>query len=251
MASRIGLFSSLITALAVLVLVIFLLTRGYVSGVEFNPDNFSRRQFSYNRMPVFRIPVLGIKYDDVTPLFEQTLLNDGLVGGGSAVNRWDLVSDNCSQPESPDFDARYLCRILDLTKADDGSDPIWSDWNSAHPDRAVRLWPFINELAREGLYLDASKILLWAYQDVEIDSLQFLTELDLAAADAFRRFGSRLLSSGELELAIVKLTRSIEVSPSSAAYRTRAQCYQRLGNEALRRADEAAADSLGDNEQTE
>ena len=153
----IGLVALVILPIALL----YFSTAGLVYGEEFSPDDFRRRSFSYNVVPWFNYTLQGIDYEDVTPVLEQTLVADGLIKPSKNVKTksqiWHLVSDSQSQIDrSSDFDARILCRYLDMTEPE--GENIWVVWNADHPKLSKVFWPTVSELARHQIY--------WAIPDV-------------------------------------------------------------------------------------
>lgn len=224
---------------------IYLYVSGWVSGVEFSPDDFSRRSFHYNEMPFFGVSVRGISYDDSTPVFEQTLLNDGLiVDPNRPVKRWHLVSDSWSDIDSPDFDARLLCQFLDLRN--ELSESVWIKWNEDHPEFAKEFWPVIATLARENLYLDVSELMLKAEglgkSDVD-EFRQFMLDWSIAALN---KKANSLLTDGESVSAVEVYTRSIEIEPRREALLARSQCYFEIGETEKGDQDTAAIEKLND-----
>ena len=157
----------LVSAILILAFIAHLFIGGVVDGEEFSPDDFSRRKFSYNVMPVFNICLWGIRYSDVTPVFEQTLFADGLLDSDSAkawkkgkAKKWHLVSDSASNPESRDFDAQLLVRFLDIRNSEHES--VWAKWNEDHPELAKMLWPVVADMARNNLYVELTDIMAQA-----------------------------------------------------------------------------------------
>ena len=227
---------------------IYLFLGGRVSGVEFSPDDFSRRQFSYNVMPIFRIPISGRRFNDVTPVFEQTLILNGFIDRGNPNPHWDLVSDSRTHRQSPDFDAQYLCRMLDLSGNQKTMvKSFWQTWNDEHPVLATQFWPLVAELARQGLYLDAASIMLNASELSSTSSDDWGPVLNRSVAESFRLWGIRLVADGEFDQAIRILTRSIEIFPTGQAYRDRARCYLLQGNAELGEQDLETATLLVEN----
>ena len=139
-------------ALASIPLLLFFGFGGWVAGEEFSPDDFSRRRFSYNVMPLFGITLRSVRYSDSTPVFEQSLDED-LIGKARPIKKWHLISDYqfsldywfTSSAPSPDFDAGLLCGVLDIK--DENNESIWINWNQDHPDLAKELWPIAADMA--------------------------------------------------------------------------------------------------------
>ncbi len=222
---------------------IFLFWFGNISGEEFSPDDFTRRRFHYNKMPLFGIVVQGIKYDDTTPVFEQTLFADGFLGKTTNGNQaWHLISDNTSDQDSPDFDAKYLTAYLDLV--DDTNISIWDQWNRKYPNLAVEFWPIIAGLARESLYLDASDLMLNAMSLQPSDLSTFEYELKKKAVAALKAKADQAMSDQNYQDAVRLHSRVIEIEPNRESFLSRANGYKNLGDEEKYRSDKKAADDL-------
>jgi hypothetical protein len=225
---------------------LYLFIGGRVQGEEFSPDDFSRRSFSYNVMPIFHFTVQGIYYQDSTPVFEQTLFADGLLGNAndqvSSDKQWHLINDTVSDQRSGDFDARILCRFLNLTNPD--SESIWIQWNGKFPKLAAQFWPIIADLARESLYLDISTIMLKATGVTDSTADSFQDFLVRSASRAFLEQGQALQHQNEFERAASMFTRSIEILPSKEAFSGRSDCLRALGKLKLSEQDLQASENL-------
>ena len=209
----------------------YLFIGGRVDGVEFSPDDFSRRSFSYNIMPIFNICISGIEYRDKTPVFEQTLRGDGYLGKqgetADSTRRWHLVRDTRSNPESRDFDAVLLVRFLDLV--DDNHESMWNKWNEDFPDLAATFWPIVADMARSYLYVELTEIMARARiltADGVDDFEKFMVD---KASSAFLAHAQRLNSEGSTAEALVLYQKSFDLSPSQSAAAGKIECLKRLG----------------------
>ena len=200
---------------------------GWVNGEEFCPDDFSRRHFTYCSSPILKITFRGIKYNDSTPVFEQTLFSDGFLGTPPPVKTWHLVSDSVSDNRSADFDARFLCRFLDIK--DENGESIWIRWNENFPHLAKQFWPIIADLARHSLYIDASKIMLRASNIEKSDIDSFKKYMNQTAANSFLKKAASDMKNQKYQEAIPLFSKSIEYKPSKTAYLGRSECYQQTG----------------------
>lgn len=206
---------------------IYLVRGGAVRGEEFSPDDFSRRSFSYNVMPWTGIVLQGIRYEYSTPVFDQTLSGDGFISNTTGEQRWHLLHDNISDPDGPDFDARFLAAFLDQSKRNYES--VWFAWNEAHPDLADEFWPIVAELAREYLYLDLTPIM---HQAIGVDK---------EAEDSFRRFmkdtavaalnrkAEGLTADGKLKRAAEVYSKSLRIQTNDEAQAGLDESNRRLG----------------------
>ena len=236
---------AIIAILSVPVLLYFGLG-GYMTGEEFSPDDFSRRRFSYNQMPFFKINLWGIGYEDSTPVFAQTLLNDGLLGPGTAPARknWDLIGDSWTNQLSPDLDASLLCKVLDIK--DHTNNSVWTDFNDEHPKLAAKFWPIIANMARSGLYIEASELMLLGVGLQEADRESYLSEVKQTSTMAFNRLAEEKFADGDHASAVEIFDLSIEIQPTKDAYLGRSKCYQKLGKNQESKDDKLAAQKIAD-----
>jgi hypothetical protein len=139
-------------------LLLLMVATGSVEGEEFSPDDFTRRHFSYIRPDWFPVTLSGIEYTNFTDPLVTTLVSQGLiVPTGNANQKWDLVSDNRMHRDSTAYDARILCRYLDLRMLN--GDLVLDDWTTKNPEHAKVLWPAVAQLARAGEYPRISQLM--------------------------------------------------------------------------------------------
>jgi hypothetical protein len=151
-----------------------------ISGVEFSPDSFTQRKFSYRRSP-FTGAIRGKRIltaidSDCDSLIALNLIPSGVP---TASNRWDLVSESLQTGDvlSADFDARFLTEYLD-----DATD----QWNRTNVKKAEMLWPEIAMLVREQLYLPLPSLFHFAINSPdELSDEQFEQRLHEQLAKAW------------------------------------------------------------------
>jgi hypothetical protein len=132
-------------------LLLLMVATGSVEGEEFSPDDFTRRRFTYVRPDWFPVTLWGIEYSNIADPVVTTLVSQGLiVPTGNANQKWDLVSDNKMSRDSTAYDAKILCRYLDLRMLN--GDLVLDDWTTKNPEHAKVLWPAVAQLARAGEY---------------------------------------------------------------------------------------------------
>lgn len=218
---------------------------GLMVGEEFSPDDFTRRRFSYNVVPVINYTFQGIEYVDSTPVLEKTLVADGLIptpaGGVTAPRTWHLISDSKTPVElSNDFDAGILCQYLDLKNRE--GENVWVVWNSKHPKLAAEFWPVVQKLAQNDVY--------WAIPPIMRQALALEKESDPVFSDTLSRTAARgyieaareCQSEGDHARAIRLFSFAIGHEPGPAAFRGRAESYRQTGDLDKSRADEQQAD---------
>lgn len=157
---------------------------GSVSGNEFSPDDFTRRQFVYQRIPWLDWTISGIEYTDITPELEQSLTISGLIderkSKGGKQQTWHLYHDS-GVPDSHACDARFLTTYLDFSDWDSGtatSTPFWLKWNEQFPQSAKIFWPTIADLARNEMYLIIPDVMRFAMNVTDDQLGSFQTELN-------------------------------------------------------------------------
>lgn len=217
---------------------VYLYIGGLVTGEEFSPDDFSRRHFSYNIVPFFNICRSGVEYHDKTPVFDQTLLNDGLLGEigegkgktdtdmatldqdaknvtvAAIQKRWHLIRDSASDAESRDFDANLLIRFLDLVDSEHES--IWIKFNEDHPELANEFWPIVADMARYYMYVELTDIMARAVT-IDAESVdEFRIFMKSHASNALNSLATKKKDAGDLESARVLYKKSRFLVPKNA-----------------------------------
>ncbi len=135
---------------------LILIGSGSRSGEEFSPDDFSRRSFTYNRVPGLGWVLRKKRHMDLTGPLERNLISSGLIVPATNDPKvWHLCddfSDSFPSKAVPiDYDSRLLTGYLDLESSSGGS--YWDQWNDDHPQVAKVLWPMVADLARKNCYL--------------------------------------------------------------------------------------------------
>lgn len=133
------------------------LASGSTTGIEFSPDDFSRRRFSYVRPSWLPITFQGLVYQKISDPFALLLVKEGYVTPTTGrTQKWDLVWDSRMPPDSTAYDAQFLCVYLDLQDLQ-GSN-FFEQWSLKYPDHAKILWPQVARCARAGRYRDVPKL---------------------------------------------------------------------------------------------
>ncbi len=197
-------------------------------------------------MPLFGITLRSVRYSDSTPVFEQSLDED-LIGKARPIKKWDLISDYqfsldywfTSSAPSPDFDAGLLCGVLDIK--DENNESIWINWNQDHPDLAKELWPIAADMARRGLYIELSEIMLKGVGLEKDDSDQFMAFVEESGSNALNELADENFNQSNFQEAADIFSRSIEIQPSKRAFLGRAKSYRNLGDKTKSETDELAA----------
>jgi tetratricopeptide (TPR) repeat protein len=237
----------IISVITIPLVLLVLFVMGMTNGEEFSPDDFSRRSFYYNRVPLLKWTVIGKQYSDTTSDLEQTLLADGLIPPTANKTKvWHLSSDTAGTFDgylTYECDARFLTEYLDLL--DSNASPYWIAWNSKYPDTAKVFWPLVADLARHEMYLAVPDIMRYA-MSVESDEEpeKFEDRLNELVANAYLDLGEIDLTADRLSRASDRLTRSIELVPSPEAYQLRADVFESLGQQTRATDDRDAAEKF-------
>lgn len=155
-----------------------------VSGLEFSPDDFTARSFSYRRSPLSQT-LRSKRINQDHELYCTAMIDDGHITAiTSTPKRWDLYEENMQHTDrlSGEFDARFLTHFLDYNA---------QQWTTSCPKKAALLWPEIAKMARNGLYLYIPEIMTTAipkeYTDEENRTLEtFFEQTKSEFANAYR-----------------------------------------------------------------
>lgn len=209
---QIALIASVTVSFVLLMLLAIGVSMGSVSGVEFSPDDFSRRSFSYTRLPIVKWTLVKKRYQEYE--LKLDLVGDGWISA-RPVTTWHLVSENQVDRQPTESDARFLVDLLDLRCPEDFSN-IWIQWNEKYPDFAKLFWPIIAQLARDELYLAIPEFVELALQldrlqdqldDTEMIS-DFERQLNTKLQAAYQLYGTIDQNSGRTERANYRLEKA-------------------------------------------
>jgi tetratricopeptide (TPR) repeat protein len=223
---------------------------GRVTGEEFSPDNFTRRQFVYWEVPLLGIQVWPIDRTDDTNDLERFLTADKLITEiktTDAQRRWDLVqvSHGGFDQSAVGFsegEARILCSYLDAQ--DENKKIIWLEWSKQHQELAKILWPMVAKLARQELYVFVPDLLLAARG--ASDALKLQEKLEGLLADKYLEMAQVQQQLGRHAPAVELFTEVIALAPErAAAFTGRANSLAVLGEKDRATADLAQAQKIG------
>jgi hypothetical protein len=136
-----------------------------VSGDEFAPDTFTRRDFSYDQLPLVERQVSAVRRVEKKSDLCQHLIDNGYISVMSTASRWDLVAARRGTRRLRDGDALILCRYLDAR--DKEGKLYWLDWTKDHPKLAKLLWPRVADAARAECYAVIPDMFraAWSHED--------------------------------------------------------------------------------------
>jgi hypothetical protein len=135
------------TAITVILIVALF---GRVRGEEFSPTTFSRRAFTFYRLPLMRWQISPVYRKGNTGALELYLAKNNMLGNPIIAPRWDIVQ-LVAAAGSPDYgSAHSLCAHLDLR--DERGNLIWMNWTKDHAQLAQVLWPTVARAAQRQVY---------------------------------------------------------------------------------------------------
>ena len=214
-------------ALAVLALVSFVAIAGYgrVDGVEFSPNTFQLRAYSYWRVPLVRWQITPIHYDSLSSSLQSHLAMQKLLPASTGEEaRWDLVFQKSSGSSDDAFgvgDAKILVDYVGIFGYQ--RDEKWYAWSVDHPNLAAAVWPVVAEMAQANLYIFVPDILELAEAADDADAFETVAA-DLLA-EQFTQLGDTHRELGNHELAVSYYDQALEYDPShERAMEGRAGC---------------------------
>jgi hypothetical protein len=140
------------TLSAALVVFIATLWFGAVHGTEFSPQTFERRSYSFHELPLVGIQVTAIQHEDQSSVAETFLTNNKYVKAApGGTQDWHIVIGSRGTKMFRKGDAAILMQYLDSQDANDYH--RWVKWSEDHPNLAKVLWPSVQRLAEDELYV--------------------------------------------------------------------------------------------------
>lgn len=186
---------------------------GEISGEEFCPETFARREFYYHEIPLLGIQITGITRTTKTNSLETLLTTKKLVPPSTATPRWDLVFDMRESRVTSKGDASILTEYLDATDADGGL--YWETWTKDNPKIAKILWPAVAAVSRKQLYIFVPDLVALATPAEDPQKLQ--SDMDARLA---QRYGDLAIVHQELddhETAVMLLDEALKYDPSDTS----------------------------------
>jgi len=199
-------------------LALYLLVGCAHSGVEFSPDDFSVRRFSYSYDQFTGTVIRSREFLPGDTYSMPDLVGDNYIK--PIVNKektWHLVEDNGTyfQGNSSDSDARFLIDFLKLV--DQNYENRWTVWNSANPKLATILWPLIAEMARDSAYLTVGDVLTFVLDFDVTEPKNFKADLHREISKAYLKLGRINFKNGQLETAKLLVSKSIKYDSTDEA----------------------------------
>jgi hypothetical protein len=142
-----------------------------VTGTEFSPQTFFKREFTYYRVPVFKFP-LSATYIETGTLACPTDISKYLKSGASSLGpvRWDLADSTFGTSPNDPGEASILLEYLELQDVQRAS--YWGDWSTKHADRAAVLWPLVQQFAIHRCYFAIPELMQAAEAADSLEAFQ-------------------------------------------------------------------------------
>lgn len=180
---------------------VMMLGSSEVNGFEFSPSHFQLRRFQFRRLPLLNLQISGRTYTNETSATSLFLVAKGLVKSPSKPpDRWDLVDINRAGKRSSQADASMLTTYL---AGDGGSGVDWEEWSQKNMPAAKVLWPLVQNLATQQLYLLLPRVFELA--ENQSDPKQLDQELTGYITGELPSFADDLAAAGRLNQAIAAL----------------------------------------------
>jgi len=239
-ASWVG-FSALGLLLLAFVVLCAVLFFGHVKGVEFSPDKFQRRIFTYAEIPLIHLQVTPISHRDMTGNLEDYLVTNKLINTTGLQPRWDLVQASDGANSGEYGEAQILCMYLDAR--DDEGNIVWLDWTEKETAMAKIIWPAVAALAGQELYSFIPDLFLKARS--ASDAVQFQEDVDSTMAHNYVFVGRALQDVENHQKAVEYYSHALSYKPDHInALRGREQSYQAMGDTSSANADRIRLDVL-------
>jgi len=154
----------------------FVLTSSSISGGEFCPQLFQKREFSYQRIPGTKIRLSKTSLSpSVSPCSKNILTH---LTAGNQID-WH-VSTVQYGAVSQTLGPKILLSYLQSTNADGAS--VWDEWSFKNPPYAAILWPLVQEAAVQQMYFCIPEILRSV--DTELNAKDFKNKLQRVCTQA-------------------------------------------------------------------
>jgi hypothetical protein len=193
-------------------IVLLTITFGAVHGVEFSPQTFERRSYSFYELPLLGIQVTATRHEDLTGAAEGYLtMKKHVTPAAAAKQEWHIILGSRGTKLQRKGDAGILIRYLDATDAEE--DLRWVKWSEEHPKLADVLWPAVQRLASRELYVFVPDLFDLAKQHDDPAVLQ--PAIDRLAADKLLFLARRLTEQESHAAALEALDEAAALDPEN------------------------------------
>ena len=185
---------------------------GAVHGIEFCPQTFDRRSYSFFEIPFLRWQVTGVRRETLTKTAETYLQSKKLVVPPPGKPEWHLV-EGVHGPHPPHRgDAAILLQYLDAQDADEKH--RWIEWSDKHAELAKVFWPAVQKLAIHELYVFLPEFFELAKNNDDAKTLK--AQLDSAAGKHLLFLTRRLTDANSTDRALAALHEAAALSGETA-----------------------------------
>lgn len=143
-----------------------LISNTSISGEEFSPQLFQKREFAYRRFPGTKIRISRTKLSTASSPCSKSILTH--LSSGVQID-WH-VSKVQQGGNFQELGPKILIDYLQFTNAD-GSN-IWDAWSFQNPTLAAVLWPIVQEAALRELYFCIPDLLRNADSQLDPNTLK-------------------------------------------------------------------------------
>ena len=194
-----------------LVVAVCTATFGRVEGEEFSPHSFQRRRFRYVEIPLLGIQVTPIDRQGTTNDLERYLRLLPSVVQSPVSKRWDLVRVKRVGQDWEEDDGLILCMYLDALDAE--GQLHWYTWSQQHPKLAAELWPVVQQLAQNQMYVLVPVAFRLATTTSDATHLGSLLKASLASEYLNLAIASRNINQHQQALQWIK--NGLEIDPEN------------------------------------
>lgn len=185
---------------------------GAVHGIEFCPQTFDRRSYSFFEIPFLRLQVTGVRRETLTKTAETYLQSKKLIVPPPGKPEWHLV-EGVHGPHPPHRgDAAILLQYLDAQDADDKH--RWIEWSDKHAELAKVFWPAVQKLAIHELYVFLPELFELAKNNDDPKALK--SQLDAASSKHLLFLTRRLAEASSTDRALLALAEAAALSGENA-----------------------------------
>ncbi len=218
----------------VFLLLLSIVVFGNVHGLEFAPDTFARRYYSYFELPIAHVQVWPVSHTPQTSPLQRLLQNKKYMTYSSPPKRWDLVASYRGSSLFTLGPAEVLRRYVDAVDADDK--PYWLTWTKDHPKLARIFWPEIADLAQQQHYSLMPD--LFDAASCAKDPVLLRSELNRILSEKYESLANLQIKLERYDVAEGLYNKVLEYEPTRAASLTgRAACRKRLEGMKTKRTD--------------
>jgi hypothetical protein len=187
-------------------------TFGAVKGVEFCPQTFEQRSYSFYELPLVGIMITAKVHEDLTTAAETALASQKFItppAGGQ--QDWHIVIGTRGTRLRRKGDASLLLEYLD---AKDGQNHHrWIKWSEDHTQLAKIFWPAVQRLAVHELYVFVPE--LFELAKTMDDPIQLQQQLDHEVALRLLFLARRLQDRADHTAAIKLLDEAVPLDSSN------------------------------------